>query len=114
MATFEATIRPITFAHMEGQTKTVYVVARTREYENASSGDRIEFDNLGSITLGAIRRYPTLLELMQFEGFANVVPEATSLEEAMEVVRKGPEWDPKAEEARGVMAMRVRSTKRKS
>lgn len=114
MATFEATTHAVTFAHMEGQTKTVYVVCRTPEYDDVSSGDRIEFDALGSITLGATRRYSTLEELLQMEGFANVVPDADTIEEAMAALRKTPDWNPRVEAERGVMAIRVRSTKRKS
>ena len=84
MATFEATTTPVTFAHMEGELKTVHVVPRTNEYDGVSSGDRIEFDPLGSITIGAIRRYDTLKELLETEGFQNVVPDAETLEEATE------------------------------
>ncbi len=114
MATFEATTHPVTFAHMESQAKTVYVVCRTSEFEDVSSGDRIEFDALGSITLGATRRYSTLLELLQMEGFQNVVPDAEEIEDAMTYLRKTSDWVPSVEEKKGVMAIRVRSTKRKS
>lgn len=114
MATFEATTHPVTFAHMEGRTKTVYVVPRTPDYEAVTSGDRIEFDHLGSITLGAIRRYKSLQELLEMEGHPNVVPDVDTMEEAMERLRATPEWDRKAEDAKGVMALRVRSAKRKS
>lgn len=114
MATFEATIRPLTFAHMEGEQKTVYVVPRTIRFDMMTSGDRIEFEPLGSITVGAIRRYESLDELLEREGFQNVVPDAETVEEAMEALRASPEWNKSVEASEGVMALRVRSTKRKS
>lgn len=114
MATFEATTNAIAFAHMEGTTKTVFVVPRTPKFDMVTAGDRIEFDGLGSITLGAIRRYETVEDLLEKEGFANVVPDAETPEEAIEALRKTPEWTTEVEKSAGVMSMRVRSTKRKS
>lgn len=114
MATFEATTTPVTFAHMEGDLKTVYVVPWTTSYDMMTSGDRIEFDPLGSITLGAIRKYETIEELMEAEGFQNICPDAETVEEAIAWVRATPDWNPKVEAGRGVMSLRVRSTKRKS
>ena len=114
MATFEATTSPVTFAHMEGTTKTVFVVPRTLRFDMVTSGDRIEFEHLGSITIGAVRRYTQLEELLEAQGFQNVVPDAATIEDAVEAVRRTPDWDRKVEESKGVMAMRVRSTKRKS
>lgn len=114
MATFEATTNAVTFAHMEGQTKTVYVVTANKDFAYVSSGDRIEFDHLGSITLGAIRRYDTLEALLEREGYSNVSPDAETVEDCMEALRKTPDWDSKVEASKGVMAMRVRSVKRKA
>ncbi len=114
MATFEATTDAMTFANMESTAKTVYVVPRTLSFDMITSGDRIEFDNLGSISIGAIRRYPSLQELLEFEGFDNVVPGAETIEQAMEHLRKAAVWNAKAEDERGVMALRVRSVKRKT
>lgn len=114
MATFDATTTAVTFAHMEGATKTVYAVPRSPAYDSVSSGDRIEFDRLGSITIGAVRRYVSLREMLEFEGFQNVVPDAETIEDAEEQLRKTPDWDKRLEETRGVIGLRVRSTKRKS
>lgn len=114
MATFEATTTAVTFAHMEGATKTVYVLPRTLRYDMMTAGDRIEFDNFGSVTLGAIRRYESLDELLSTEGFQNVVPDADTVEEAKAALRATADWDEKVETERGVMALRVRTTKRKS
>jgi ASC-1-like (ASCH) protein len=114
MATFEATTHPVTFAHMEGRTKTVYVVPRTAHYESMTMGDRIEFDHLGSITIGAIRKFSSLRQMLEWEGVSNVAPGIDDIEEAIEWVRNTPEWDSKAEESKGVIALRVRSAKRKS
>jgi ASC-1-like (ASCH) protein len=114
MATFEATILPGTFALMEGEAKTVYVVPRTPAFGGVSSGDRIEFEPLGSITIGAVRKYDSLQQLLEAEGVANVVPDAGSVDEAIERLRATPGWNRKAEETSGVIALRVRSTKRKS
>lgn len=114
MATFDATTTPVIFASMEAGEKTVYVVPRTVSFDMATAGDRLEFDDLGSVTLGAIRRYETIEALMEREGFANVVPGAESVEAAIAQVRDTPDWNTKVESERGVMSMRVRSTKRKS
>ena len=114
MATFEATTTSVTFAHMEGTTKTVFVVPRTIKFDMVTSGDRIEFESLGSITIGAVRRYQTLAQMFDAQGFENVVPDAETMDEATDRIRATPDWDRKVEEQAGVMALRVRSTKRKS
>lgn len=114
MATFDATIHPVAFAHMEGGMKTVYVTPYTDDFSFISSGDRVEFDELGSISIGTVRRYPTLEELIEAEGFANVVPEADDAERAICMLRSSPDWNTRAEGDRGVMALRVRWAKRKS
>ena len=114
MATFDATTRPVTFAHMEGETKTIFVVPRSPKFDSVTAGDRFEFDMLGSITVGAIRRYKTLKELLELEGFQNAVPTATTLEEAIDAIRETPDWSEKYEQDAGVIAMRVRTSKRKA
>lgn len=114
MATFEASIHPLAFAHMEGETKTVFVVPHTRQYSMVTSGDRIEFESIGSITIGAIRRYDSLDDLFKVEGWSNVVPEAETPELATAALRASDEWDLNSESTAGVIALRVRSTKRKS
>jgi ASC-1-like (ASCH) protein len=114
MATYEATTSAVTFALMEGETKTVYVVPRTPSFDNVSSGDRIEFDPLGSITIGAVRKYDNLQQLLEAEGLQNVVPDAQSVDDAIASIRATAEWNRKVEDASGVMALRVRTTKRKS
>lgn len=114
MATFDATTHPLAFSHMEGGVKTVFVMPATLEWSMASMGDRIEFDDLGSITLGMIRRYGSLEDLLEAEGVANVVPEATDLPHAASLLRGSSGWDARVEQASGVLALRVRSAKRKS
>lgn len=114
MATFEATTRPLAFAHMEGGVKTVFVVPWSLEFSVISSGDRIEFEDLGSISIGSIRRYDSVEALLEAEGWANVVPEAESAEHAATVLRDSSEWSARAEESDGVLALRVRWAKRKA
>lgn len=114
MATFDTTVHPLAFAHMEGGMKTVYVVPNTAEFSVVTSGDRIEFDDLGFITVGAIRRYPNLAELMAAEGWENVIPEAESEEQAIEVLMSGADWTPAVVAKRGLLALRVREARRKS
>ena len=114
MATFDATTHPLAFAHMEGGVKTVFVMPNSLQWSMASMGDRIEFDDLGSITLGMIRKYGTVDELPEAEGYLNVVPEAETSEQAAELLRTSAGWDKKSEESGGVLALRVRSAKRKS
>ncbi len=114
MATYEATTYPLAFAHMEGGVKTVYVVPASRSFQGISSGDRIEFEGLGSITVGMVRRYDSLEEMVGAEGHANVLPEAETADEAVSAIRGSSGWDRQAAERSGVLAVRVRWAKRKS
>lgn len=114
MATFELTTHPLAFAHMEGGVKTVYVMPWTPDLSVLSSGDRIEFDDLGSIAIGVVKRYPTLPELLEAEGYSNVVPEADDTDHAMSLLRGSTGWNVGAESKDGVLAFRVRWAKRKS
>ena len=114
MATFEATTHPRAFAQMEGSVKTVFVVPWSPEFSVISSNDRIEFEDLGSISIGSIRRYDSVPALLEAEGWKNVVPEAETDEEAVDAIRSSSEWNAKAEEDHGVLALRVRWAKRKS
>jgi len=114
MATFELTTHPLAFAHMEGGVKTVYVMPFSLELSMLSSGDRIEFDDLGSITIGMVKRYTDLDTLLETEGYANVVPEADDAAHACELLRGSPGWNGTAEQGQGLLAFRVRWAKRKS
>lgn len=114
MATFELTTHPLAFAHMEGGVKTVYVMPFSLQLSVMSSGDRIEFDDLGSVTVGMVKRYSNLDALLSAEGFANVVPEADSVDHAADLLRTSPGWNANAEASDGVLCFRVRWTKRKS
>ncbi|MEZ4316112.1 MAG: hypothetical protein R3F61_01345 [Myxococcota bacterium] len=114
MATFELTTHPLAFAHMEGGVKTVYVMPFSNELSVLCSGDRIEFDDLGSITIGMVKRYDDLESLIDTEGYANVVPEADDSSHACELLRTSPGWNANAEQSKGVLAFRVRWAKRKS
>lgn len=114
MATFDATTHPLAFAHMEGGVKTVYVMPWTPELSVACSGDRIEFEDIGSITVGVVKRYESLPELLEAEGWSNIVPEAEGAEHAISMLRASPDWSAAAETRDGVIAFRVRWAKRKS
>jgi len=114
MATFETTTYPLAFAHMEGGVKTVYIVPRGKGFDWISAGDRVEFAGLGSITVGMVRSYDALEELMESEGYANVVPEADDAAHAIELIRESSGWDDRAAQKGGVLALRVRWAKRKS
>ncbi len=114
MATFDSLVHPLAFAHMEGGVKTVFVQPVGGELEGISSGDRLEFDGLGSITIGTVRRYLTLEDLLTGEGFANVVPEADASDHAAQLLRKSPGWNANEEQKNGVLALRVRWAKRKA
>ena len=113
MATFDAGVYPEAFDNMERGLKTVYAVPATLEWSIMSSGDRIEFGSIGSITVGSVRRYTSLEHLCEAESWQNLVPEAPSQEAAITAIRVIPEWDPAAEKAAGVIAVRVRQVKRK-
>ncbi|MCA9572214.1 MAG: hypothetical protein KC656_30455 [Myxococcales bacterium] len=114
MATFELTTHPLAFAHMEGGVKTVFVMPWSTPLSVMSSGDRIEFDDLGSISIGMVKRYPSLDELLEAEGFVNVVPEADDPDHAARLLRTSPGWNQTAERSNGVLAFRVRWAKRKA
>ena len=114
MATFDSTTHPLAFAHMEGGVKTVFAVPWSLEFSMMSSGDRIEFEDLGSISIGTVRRYDDVEELLEAEGYANVVPEADDAESAAKLLRDSSEWDSRAETEGGVLALRVRWAKRKA
>jgi len=114
MATFEAMTHPLAFAHMEGGVKTVFALPYRTEFSVISSGDRIEFEDLGSISIGASRRYETVEVLLEAEGWVNVVPQADDAQKAAEILRGTSDWDARAEKAEGVLALRVRWAKRKS
>ena len=114
MATFEATTHPLAFAHMEGGLKTVFVAPHTLEMSVISSGDRLEFDGLGSISIGMVRRYSDVASLLEAEGWSNVVPEARDAEHAAELLQTSSGWSRKIETERGVLALRVRWAKRKA
>lgn len=113
MATYDAGVHVEAFEYMERGDKTVYVVLSTDEYSMICSGDRLEFGSIGSITVGAVRRYPSLEALCAAESYQNLIPGASSEEAAISAIRAVPEWDAELEQERGVRALRVRSVKRK-
>ena len=113
MATFTATTYPLAFAHMEGGVKSVYVVPRSPEFAGVTFGDRLEFEDIGSITIGMVRSYPSIEALVEAEGYANVVPEAEDARQAVDLIRGSSGWDHEAE-ATGILALRVRSARRKA
>ena len=98
---------------MENQRKTVYALVRSPEYDFMSSGDRLEFGAHGSITVGTVRRYPSLEKLIEVEGWQNLTPDAASAEEACAHVRADSEWSVSDEQKYGVLALRVREARRK-
>ncbi|MCB9765308.1 MAG: hypothetical protein H6739_36375 [Alphaproteobacteria bacterium] len=113
MATFDGTLYVEAFENMERGRKTVYAVLNTLEYSMMSSGDRLEFGSHGSITIGTVRRYPNLEALCEAESWQNLVPEANSETEAIASIRAPDEWNAEIEKERGVLALRVRETRRK-
>jgi len=113
MATFDAGAHVQAFDNMERGLKTVYAVPASPQWSVMSSGDRIEFGSMGSITVGSVRHYDSLEKLCEAESFRNLVPEAPTELEAIQTIRAIPEWDSSAEDDRGVIAVRVRAVKRK-
>jgi ASC-1-like (ASCH) protein len=113
MATFDAVFHEEAFQSMESRRKTVYALVATNDYRFMSSGDRLEFGDHGSITVGTVRRYPHLERLVEIEGWQALVPDAASAEEAISEVRAIPDWDHEAEQAHGVLSLRVREARRK-
>ena len=113
MATFDARLYPKAFEAMEQGRKTVYALVCTPEYDFMCAGDRLEFGDFGSITVGTVRRYASLERLIEVEGWQNLVPDADGAEHAAQLVRAIPEWSDVKEEQLGVLALRVREAKRK-
>ena len=94
--------------------KTVYVVPASLEFSMMTSGDRLEFDDMGFITVGNVRKYGDLSELMEVEGYSNVIPEAETVEQAIEMIEKASDWNVGIAKDRGVLALRVRGAWRKT
>lgn len=113
MATFDAPWHPTAFAEMEEGRKTVYALPSTVERSVMSSGDRLEFGSHGSITIGMVRRYPSLTALLEGEGWQCVMPEAPSAAAAQEILLALPEWDGATAETQA-LALRVRQARRKT
>lgn len=113
MATYDARFYVEAFEQMEARSKTVYAVMATPEYAGMVSGDRLEFGSYGSITVGMVRRYPSLEALVEAEGWQSLVPDADSAQAAIALVRAIEEWDPTVEQRVGVMSLRVREARRK-
>ena len=113
MATYDANLHIDAFEQMEASRKTVYTVIAVPEYSVMSSGDRLEFGSFGSITIGMVRRYDSLDALVAAEGWQSLVPDANSGPDAIQQVRDIAEWDESDEAQYGVLALRVRSAKRK-
>ena len=113
MATFDDPVNTAAFASMESGRKTVYAVVADPQFDGICSGDRIEFGSVGAVSVGMVRRYSSLEDLVEAEGWQNLVPEAGDAGKAISDVRAVDEWDTAREESLGVLALRVRATKRK-
>ena len=113
MATYDAPLHLEAFENMESNQKTVYTLPATVDYRFMVSGDRLEFGSFGSITVGMVRRYASLEELVEAQGWQCLVPEAEGADEAISMVRSTDDWDQAAEKEHGVLALRVRETRRK-
>ena len=113
MATYDAPLHLEAFENMESNQKTVYTLPATVDYRFMVSGDRLEFGSFGSITVGMVRRYASLEELVEAQGWQCLVPEAEGADEAISMVRSTEDWDKTAEKEHGVLALRVRETRRK-
>jgi len=113
MATFDARFHEEAFQSMESRRKTVYALVATDEYRFMSSGDRLEFGNQGSITVGTVRHYPHLERLVEVEGWQALFPDAASADAAIAEVRAIEDWDNDAEQSHGVLSLRVRVARRK-
>ena len=113
MATYDATLYEDAFCEMEQGRKTVYALLAIDEYSVMSAGDRLEFGSFGSIMVGMVRRYASLEALVETEGHRNLVPGAETADEATASIREADEWDVGIEGEVGVLALRVRETRRK-
>lgn len=113
MATYDATLHEQAFEEMEASRKTVYTLIRTLEYSMICAGDRVEFGKFGSITVGMVRKYGSLEDLIAAEGWQCVVPDAESADDALGKLRAADDWDEAEERKLGIMAMRVREARRK-
>ena len=69
MATYDAPLHLEAFENMESNQKTSYTLPATVDYRFMVSGDRLEFGSFGSITVGMVRRYASLEELVEAQGW---------------------------------------------
>jgi ASC-1-like (ASCH) protein len=113
MATYDAPLHLEAFENMEANRKTVYTLPATVDYRFMVAGDRLEFGSFGSITVGMVRKYDSLEELVKAQGWECLVPEAEGAVEAITLVRTNDDWDSTAENEHGVLALRVREARRK-
>ncbi len=113
MATYDAPLHPEAFELMEAHRKTIYALVASDGYQHICSGDRLEFGDHGSITVGMVRKYPDLEALVSAQGWHCLVPSAETPEEAIAEVRAIPEWSQELESQHGIVALRVRGAQRK-
>ena len=113
MATYDAPLHLEAFENMESNNKTVYTLPATLDYRFMVAGDRLEFGSFGSITIGMVRKYESLEELVKAQGWQCLVPEAEDAVGAIDLVRSNESWDRSAEDEHGVLALRVREARRK-
>ena len=113
MATYDAPLHQDAFSQMEARRKTIYALIADEPYRHICSGDRVEFGEHGSITVGMVRRYKNLEDLVAAQGWHCLVPTAETGEEAIAEVRAISDWDARQEREVGVVALRVREAIRK-
>ena len=113
MATYDAPLYADAFEQMETGRKTVYALVASDEYRDMVAGDRLEFCDYGSISVGMVRRYPDLEALVESEGWQCLVPDAEGAEQAIAQVRSVGDWVDGDEKQHGVLALRVREARRK-
>jgi ASC-1-like (ASCH) protein len=113
MATYDANLHEQAFEEMEASRKTVYTLIATPEYSMICAGDRVEFGKFGSITIGMVRKYPSLEKLVEREGWQCLVPNADDADDALAQLRDANDWDSGQEQELGIVAMRVREARRK-
>ena len=77
------------------------------------TGDRLEFGAHASITVGMVRRYPSLEAMIDREGWQCVIPDAADAADAVGQIRALSDWPAEIEAASGVLALRVRDARRK-
>ncbi|MEW6001999.1 MAG: ASCH domain-containing protein, partial [Nitrospirota bacterium] len=83
--------------------KTIDVRINVQPYADVKKGDIIRYHSL-KVTVKKIRAYPDISDLLAYEDYRKVVPEAKNFQEALKILR---EEFPHIEQPHGILAFEI-------